>query len=147
MRNIFLAAAIMLLGTQIASATDILPLVRTCTIAAPAEKGQPQLVMVDSNNDGKVTTYIQINGPTILAGPLDAVTISVEPFDATITTKGIAPKTNGNYVRVVITEGWASLLDRIRKGHNLSLATGNETITISLKGSGAAIAALERCTR
>jgi len=130
-----------------AQSSEQLPLVQTCTVVAPAEKGQPRLVLVESRNGEKVTTYIQINGPTKLAGRLDAVTISVAPFDAGITVKGVAPAKDATYVRAIVTEGWKPLLDRIRKGEKLTLSAGNETITIPLAGSGLAIAAFQRCTQ
>jgi hypothetical protein len=143
------AAAIMLIGVQAAAAqsSDTLPLVRNCTVVAPAQKGQSRLVLVDSRTGENVVTYLQINGPTKLSGPLDAVTISVAPFDATVTVKGDVPKTNANYVRAVIAEGWASLLERIRKGEQLTLSAGDETITIPLAGSGTAVAALQKCAK
>jgi hypothetical protein len=148
-RNIILAATITLIGTKtaIAQYENTLPLIRTCLVAAPTEKGQPRLILFDSRNGEKVTNYIQINSPTKLSGRLEAITISVDPFDTRITVKGLAPQTGGNFVRAVVTDGWGPLLNRIREGYHLNLAAGDETITISLKGSGVAVAALERCTK
>lgn len=149
MKYLIVAAAIMTIAPQVANAQaeDMLPLVRSCTITAAAQKGQPRLVLIDTKNGDIISTSVQISGPTKLSGMLDAITISVEPFDATITVKGLAPKTEGTYVRAYVTEGWSALLNRISKGNKLTLSTGDETLTVSLAGSSAAVTALQHCAR
>lgn len=136
--------AAMLPQTASAQTAESLPLTRTCTVAAGAEKGQPRLVLVESLIADKATTYIQINGPTELSGSLETITIKVTPFDAIMTVSGVASK---SYVRANVGDGWSLLLDRIRKGETMSLTAVGKTVSVSLAGSGVAVNSLERCSR
>lgn len=148
MRKLILIAAIVASSTSaFAQGAETLPLVRSCTVIAQAESGKPRLVLVDTKTGDAKTTYLQINAPTALSGDIETVTVSVTPFDAVTTATGLASNGDKPFVRVIVSDGWNGLLDRVRKGEKLNVAAGNETIELSLVGSGVAVAALERCAR